>query len=140
MPVINSICGECYQQPAAVGFTRKHPMFCWSCAQTVAQRFKLDFDIDEEVKGKIVNAAGKALGLSVNILTAVKVDFRNEKDRDVPLGTVLVIPLLYLWHLPTWWWRKNRVIQAVADVVPKDRKFMVHAASATVEQAIRGAQ
>jgi hypothetical protein len=86
--------------------------------------------LGEETTAAIINAAGKALRLKVNILCLEKVDFNNERDQHVPLGTVLVVPLLLMRHVPIWWMRKRAVYEAARAVVPVERQLIVYTMSA----------
>jgi hypothetical protein len=85
--------------------------------------------LDLETERRIVHAAGCALKLSVPILCMVKIEFNDDEDKHVPLGSILVVPLLLLRHLPMWWWRKGRVYDAVRTAAPPERQVIVYSMS-----------
>jgi len=124
MPIITRTCGEC-GQPATIGFTADNPIFCLYCAESYRKRSGA-FELDEQIKKSIVNAAGRALGLDVPIFHAIKIKFDSEKDKDVPLGSVLVMPLLRWYHMPIWWMRAKRVRAAVREATPAERLIFVY--------------
>lgn len=84
-----------------------------------------DLELDHDTKSKIVHAVGKTLGLDVNILCMVKMQFANEKDKHVPLGSVLIVPLLKRRHLFKWIWCKGKARKAAREVTPTDRQVFV---------------